>query len=638
MRPLTNLRVENLFEQANMDEAFAHLHQKKGGCGVDGIRLDQFAAHWQLHGARIMDQVINDAYTPEAAQQIEVLSKYNKKRIVHRFTWTDRLLQRLIFQKLNPQIEKQFSSSSLAFQARKGISQAIVQAADHIEKGGLFVAEIDLEDYFGSIDRARLEVILRSIVPDQALYSLLIRYLHCPVESMDNQPPSKGILQGSSLSCIFANLYLHPFDKWLEERAVPFCRYCDDINIYAKTKQQALTIFQNAKQELEENYNLKINTRKSQVFPSVNRPWLGNEFYWYNKEQVRFRKLNRQGVYTNWNTSAIQKIDQHYHLVNNGILSRHDYTLLFESDSGKRYLPVEAIESINVYSNTAFTAGFFAFANQHRLRISIFDRYARCIGRFYGESSRKDASVLLKQVTIYQNEHERLRLAKAILIAAVSNIRDNLRYYRYKYSGNESLSKNAGNFTEHIRSLNQCKTIQELMLAEAKARNEYYSFFDAILFGENFVFEKRTKRPPRNPVNAMISFGNTLLYNRVATEIQKTSLNIQIGILHATGRRNESLHLDLAELFKPLIVDRVVFTLINKRMVQAEDHFDYQHGGGVLLNDAGKRIFLAEFDRKLYSKHQYDQEQLSYHTIIQREVQKLLYIVRNGGAYKPYRA
>lgn len=373
------------------------------------------------------------------------------------------------------------------------------------------------------------------------------------------------------------------------------------------------------------------------MFPSVNHTWLGNEFYWHNKTQVRFRRLNRQGVYTGWNHSAIQKIDQNYHLVHNGILSRRDYTVLFESEGGKRHLPIEVIDSINIYSNVAFTTDFFAFANQHRLRVTIFDQYARCVGRFYGETSRKDASVLLKQVSIYQNEPEQVRLAKAILIAAMANIRDNLRYYSYKYSDNKSLSQSAVDFTEHIRDLNQCKTIQELMLTEAKARNHYYSFFDAILFGEDFAFEKRTKRPPRNPVNAMISFGNTLLYNRIATEIQKTSLNIQIGILHAAGRRNESLNLDLAELFKPVIVDRTIFKLINKRMIQADAHFETKKDGAVLLNDAGKRIFLAEFDKKLYSKHQYEKENLCYHTIIQKEVQKLLQVVRHGGTYKPFR-
>ena len=77
-----------------------------------------------------------------------------------------------------------------------------------------------------------------------------------------------------------------------------------------------------------------------------------------------------------------------------------------------------------------------------------------------------------------------------------------------------------------------------------------------------WVVHKRTRRPPKDPLNAMISFGNTLLYQRIANEINRTSLDIRIGIIHAAGTRPESLNLDLADLFKPILVDRTIFTLI----------------------------------------------------------------------------
>lgn len=571
---------------------------------------------------------------PDIAQEVEIITKYNKKRRVYRFTWTDRLIQRLIYQILNPPLEAQFSKFSFAFQAGKGTGQAVLYAASLIQQGGEFVAEIDLQDYYNNIDKDLLENCLTHLIPDAGLFSLIRQYIYCATDAKQN----RGILQGSSLSCIFANLYLHTFDEWLEQSGISFCRYCDDINLYAQTRAQADCLLQEAKDLLENTYKLKINNKKTRVFPSVNRFWLGFEFYKTNDQAVRFRKFKKQGVYTNWNTSAIQKVDQHYHLISNGILSRQDYTILFENETGKRFLPIESLEAINVYSNTVFSPGFFSFANQKGLKVSLFDQHAHCIGRFYGEASRRDASTLLKQASIYNNEQERLRYAKALLIAAVSNIRENLRYYGYKYSNNAKLSHCASELTEHIRIINQCRSIQDLMLAEARARNKYYTCFDDIILRKDFVFENRTRRPPKNAVNAMISFGNTILYNHIATEIHKTSLNIQIGILHATGRRNESLHLDLAELFKPLVVDRLIFTLINKRMIQLTDHFETESGDAVLLNAAGKRLFLLAFEKKLYSKLEYHGEQASYRTIIQREIQHLLQAIRQNTRYKPYRA
>lgn len=91
-----------------------------------------------------------------------------------------------------------------------------------------------------------------------------------------------------------------------------------------------------------------------------------------------------------------------------------------------------------------------------------------------------------------------------------------------------------------------------MMMLEAQARQKYYGCFNSILEGKQFYFDKRTRRPPQDPLNAMISFGNTLLYQRIANEINRTSLDIRIGIVHAAGNRPESLNLDLADLFKPI--------------------------------------------------------------------------------------
>lgn len=129
--------------------------------------------------------------------------------------------------------------------------------------------------------------------------------------------------------------------------------------------------------------------------------------------------------------------------------------------------------------------------------------------------------------------------------------------------------------------------INRLMLMEAKARRLYYAMFNEIISDRAFAFTVRSKRPPKDPINALISFGNVWLYSRVASEIAKTSLDARIGFLHATGDRGESLNLDIAEIFKPLIVDRSIFTLINKGMMDAGEgektpHWSYFGANGWL--------------------------------------------------------
>jgi CRISPR-associated protein Cas1 len=139
-----------------------------------------------------------------------------------------------------------------------------------------------------------------------------------------------------------------------------------------------------------------------------------------------------------------------------------------------------------------------------------------------------------------------------------------------------------------------------------------------------------------NEVNAMISFGNVVLYNYLATNIYRSPLDIRTGFLHATNNRKESLNLDLAEIFKPLIVDRVVFSLINLRSINLT-HFYTTDNGEVYLNENGKRIFLRAFYEKLNTVVTVKDTRQSYRRIIKNEIYQLSLHFKNGEKYTGFR-
>jgi len=128
------------------------------------------------------------------------------------------------------------------------------------------------------------------------------------------------------------------------------------------------------------------------------------------------------------------------------------------------------------------------------------------------------------------------------------------------------------------------------MAIEGDGRKEYYQSFNVIIEDPTFRFESREKRPPKHNLDALISFGNSLLYVTVLAEIYKTHLDPRIGFLHSTNFRKFSLNLDVAEIFKPIIVDRVIFTLINKKMIDSR-HF-IREMNGIYLNDRGRAEFV----------------------------------------------
>ena len=144
---------------------------------------------------------------------------------------------------------------------------------------------------------------------------------------------------------------------------------------------------------------------------------------------------------------------------------------------------------------------------------------------------------------------------------------------------------------EHIETLRKAipttQTIPELMGIEGNCRKIYYAAFDLSI--NDFVMDNRSKQPPSNEVNALISFCNMLCYSMVVGHIYHTQLNPTISFLHEPGVRRYSLALDISEIFKPILVDRMIFKLLNKKEIQAK-HFD-KNLNSCLLNKQGKEIF-----------------------------------------------
>jgi len=175
-----------------------------------------------------------------------------------------------------------------------------------------------------------------------------------------------------------------------------------------------------------------------------------------------------------------------------------------------------------------------------------------------------------------------------------------------------------------------------LMAIEGNIRDRYYAAFNEIIKDDDFSFDKRTRRPPRTKLNALISFGNSLLYVAVLSEIYKTHLDPRIGFLHTTNFRRFTLNLDVAEIFKPIIVDRAIFAMLNKQMLR-ENHF-MKELEKVYLNEKGREIFVREFEDKLKAtiKHERLKRNVSYRRLIRMELYKLEKHLMGESEYKPF--
>lgn len=445
-----------------------------------------------------------------------------------------------------------------------------------------------------------------------------------------------GIIQGNAISPVLSNLYLQEFDQMLEEREYCWIRYADNIYIYVDSYEKAIPIYNEVVRILTEDMNLIINQDKSGVFNVYKRTILGYDILTHNdRVDVRKHIYKSTKQYSNWHDSKLEFANGKFHILSDGIINRQDYSLLFENEQKRHYIPVEVVDQINIYGNVTLASNVLETFNNKGIQTSFYDKYGYLIGTFIPEKNKKNAKIILEQSKNYMDTAVRIDMARKMEIAGLHNMRANLRYYEKRHKGRFTEAiESIGEFAKQMKSITE---INAMMLIEAKARQKYYSVFDQILENEEFKFVQRTKRPPKNEINACLSFGNTLLYNQFSSLIWKKGLDIRFGIVHATNRRTRSLNLDFADIFKPIIIDRVIFTMINKKMLTVSMDFEKTSMGGVYLSKEGKKVFLRMYEEKLNSKIIVKGERMSYRRLLENEVQSYKNYLLNGEKYNPYK-
>ena len=327
-------------------------------------------------------------------------------------------------------------------------------------------------------------------------------------------------------------------------------------------------------------------------------------------------------------------MQQSFYVYNNGDLKRKDNTLRFTSyDGEKRDIPIERISDIYVLSEMSFNTTFLSYISQYGIPIHFFNYYNFYTGSFYPKESNLAGQLLVNQVQHYTEYDKRLLIAKKFIQAAADNIYRNLRYYNGR-------DKNVSDYMKDIDSLRTglvgVKSIQELMGIEGNIRKKYYAAWSVII-NQEIEFDKRVMHPPDNMINSLISFVNSLVYTRTLSEIYHTQLNPTISYLHEPGIRRYSLCLDISEVFKPLIGDRLIFSLLNRKQITEKSftkELNYLH----LKKDASKLI-VSEFEKKMKQTimHKELGRQVSYQYLIRLEAYKLIKHLIGEKEYEGFR-
>ncbi len=604
--------------------------------GFDKMTPEAAETWLQMNVEQLCHSLNSGKYRVMPAIGFNVAKMSGQYRRLAKLTAIDTIVQDVTVEKLAPVCAERFSKYSYAYQTGKGTGKALhqfcVYAAAHP-----YAAKVDPRACFDNIDHDLLEKALNSFFNYRKTVELLMSFAKAPV-IVEGQltERSKGILQGSPISGLLCNIYFHALDQELESMGVPFLRYADDVVVFADDRQEALRLSKLVTGYLENKLRLKINAAKTCVDAAENLTYLGQTFTRDKNGAICMEAANENAaVHYEWSQNRPRNHHSSIDILSDGILRQKDYSAIFESETAEHSIPLETVNRINIFSGVILDSGFLEKAMQAGIYINVFGRDYSFIGRFTPAVPLKDQRLIFEQLTIYNEQTRRIMLAKEFDLASVHNLRLNIRYYN-KNKPNEIYTKALNAINVCYSKMKKCEMYDQLLLTEAKIREHYYGCFDSFIAGSGFVFGSRSKRPPLNEVNALISFGNVVLYNYIATELYKSSLDIRVGFLHATNKRTESLNLDIAEVFKPLLVDRVVFSLINRKEINPS-HFETAENGGIYLNEEGKRLFLRGFYNKLNTTLQLGETHVSYATLIDLEIQKLTRFFRAGVKYKAYR-
>lgn len=262
--------------------------------------------------------------------------------------------------------------------------------------------------------------------------------------------------------------------------------------------------------------------------------------------------------------------------------------------------PIQSIENIVCFGFKALTPQIMAFCAENNVGISYLSEYGKFLARVYGA---QQGNVLLRkaQYAISENELESLKIAKPIIAAKVSNYRNLLLRHQRNHPDNcsDAVTTSSDIMGSRLNNIQNTVTLDELRGYEGECANLYFGALSSLITAqqEDFKFEQRTKRPPLDPANALLSFLYAILANDVRSALETVGLDPQVGFLHQDRPGRPSLALDIMEEFRAYLGDRVMLNLINLKQVTIKD-FDIRESGEVRMSDEARKTLLTTYQKK----------------------------------------
>ena len=322
---------------------------------------------------------------------------------------------------------------------------------------------------------------------------------------------------------------------------------------------------------------------------------------------------------------------------NSKIRCRENECIVEYGENEKQIIPIETLDGIDIFGSVQLTTQAIQKFLLKGIPVSFYAKGGKYFGKLIS-TGHINAKRQRKQSLLGLNNEQCLILDKRIISAKANNQLVILR--RYSRNREEDITGEIKGIKSLINKIEKCKDIRSLMGYEGSIAKNYFKALGKLI-DEKFKFTKRSRRPPRDEFNSLISYGYTIIFNEIYGKIEKHGLNPYFGFLHSDDENHPTLCSDLMEEWRPVIVDSLVMSLINGHEILKE-HFNITDEGGVYLKHEAHKIFIKRINDKLLTQQKYI-ENIDYEVTFRRgidlQVINLVHAIEEGdlSLYKPVR-
>ncbi len=697
-QPLTAPLSEALTEAA-LTAAWERVNANAGASGSDHQTVAAFGRHLTRELQRLRQEVITGSYTPRPLQLVPIPKTKGGHRLLAIPAVRDRVLQTAVARLIGPHLDHLFAPDSYGYRPGRSVAQAVARVQAYRDAGLVHVVDADIKSYFDHIDHRRLLELVKTHVLDEGIQHLVELWLSAVLWERGKLPrlQTKGVGQGSPLSPLLSNLYLDAFDHALQSQGLAVVRYADDFVVLCPdtlTASRALVLVRQILNDFKLSLNeaktrltsfeagfeflgVRFRRRHAEPVQEASRPWL-------LPRQVRAEPQPMpipQGPYSQepelpsspvpsepqagttlaaldpalqdtadetiaasgvrlLSAERASPLLQSLYIGEPGcwLSKSHDRVVVSAKHQVLASVPLHQLDQIAILDNAMVSTALLRHCAKHRVRVALAGWGDELLTLERGGLA--DQNLLQAQWSAQQDDSLQLLLAGSFVEGKLHNSRAILRRFSRR-EGRSGIEKHLQAIERLQGRLSQASDLNGVRGLEGQAARHYFEGLRLLLpIGVDFA--ARTRRPPRDPVNASLSMGYAMLANNLHTLIRMEGLNAHMGHLHSMGARSMALVSDLMEEFRAPVVDSVVLNLWRQGILCDTD-FEWSDDPDELpcrLRTQGRHRLLAALEDKLQSQqmHPGTQRLMDMRRIMQAQARHYLRVLlRREPLYRPFK-